>query len=358
MNVNIDAGNRINGWINVDPFCKSPRGNTEGKVEEFWMPLNGKAEEIKIYRVFERLGDKLHRFMVDLRKCLAENGIISLYAINHDEFQKFLGGGRDCLEKGYGPYYESDANTWVNNYKIEDEIIKIFEEYGFTYAGETEDEADYPSYGMKFQKSHLRLPTEYFKEYLPTDTSLKMVDIGPGNHPWKDATAYIERITRIGDPKYDPNLIPQDKRVYFGDIQKGFAEIPDKHFDFALASHVFEHLEDPVAGAKELSRIAKRGLVIVPSAYKEAMMYWEETDHRWDILPPRIGSDRMRFVSRNEDWLKPLKNQEAQAIMCRLYRTSSFETREERYIKQFFIDNEQRFDIAIEWKDEFQIEVI
>lgn len=356
MNVNIDAGNRIDGWINVDPFCKSPRGSTEGKVEEYWMPSNGKAKEVKIYRVFERLKDKLHNFMIDIRKCLADDGVIKLYAIRHDDFQKFLGGGRDYLEKCFGPYHEA-GNIWVQDYKNQHNIIDVFEEYGFKYVGETEDEAEYPCYGLKFMKNCLHVPTEYFSEYLPKDDKLNTVDIGPGNHPWKLAKNYIEHPSRLTDERYKPENMPT-VNVIFGDLEKGIPEIKDKQFDFAFASHIFEHLKDPVAGAKELSRIAKRGIVIVPSAYKDAVCYWEEWEHRWDIFPPRVGSNKPRFVLRNEDWLKPLKDQEAQAIMCRLYRYQSFDTREERYIKRFFIENEQHFDVLIEWNDEFQIETI
>lgn len=356
MNINIDAGNRIEGWINVDPFCKSPRGNSEGRVEEYWMPTNGKAQEIKIYRVFERLKDNLHRFMIDLRKALTDDGTISLYAIRHDEFQKFMGGGRDYLEKCFGPHFQM-SDLWVQEYSTKFQIIDIFADYGFRYAGETQDDADYPNWGMKFKKNYLRVPVEYFSEYLPKDASLNTVDIGPGNHPWKDAKAYIEHPSRLTDPKYQPELLPK-ANIFYGDLSQGLPEIPDKHFDFAWASHVFEHLEDPEAGAKELSRIAKRGVVIVPSAYKDALAYWEESDHKWDIFPPHPRGELIRFVRRNERWLTPLKDQEMQAISARFYRYQNYETREERYAKKFFIENEAKYDVLVMWENEFYIKVV
>ncbi len=314
---------------------------------------NEKAETVKIYRTFERLRDRLHTFMVDLRSRLADDGTVYLYAIKHDEFMSFAGSGIEFHKKAYGA---DKDNTWMERYTRQ-EVIDIFRSYGFKYEGEGDTEAEYPSWALVFKKAYLRVPVEYFSQYLPDDPRLNTVDIGPGNFPWKAAKNYIERPDRINDPKYKPENLPK-VNVFFGDLERGLPNIQDKQFDFAWASHIFEHLKDPVAGAKELSRIAKRGVVIVPSSYKEAITYFEESDHKWDIFPPRPGENKPRFVRRNETWLLPLKDQEMRATFGRLYRAQEYETHEQRYIKQFFLENEQVYDIVVPWEGEFQLEVI
>lgn len=356
MNINIDPGVRKDSAINVDVFCHSPAGTGAGQVDALWFPIDGSAEEITIYRTFERLGSKLHRFMIDLHKALSKDGILKLYAIRHDEFREFIGSGKDALTVGYGPYWAA-GDLWVQHYKAKEEIIQIFEDYGFLHIGDTQDVANYPSWGMKFKKASLRIPVEYFSTYLPKETDLNTVDIGPGNYPWKDAKNYIEMPERIYDPRYSKELLP-NANVIFGNLEKGIPEIKDKQFDFAWASHIFEHTDNPDAAAEELSRIAKRGVVIVPSAYKDAMTYWEEAEHKWDIFPATVTGGKIRFVKRNQQWLKTLKDQEMQSIFGKLYRAPGYETREERYVKQFFMKNESSYDILVEWEGQFRIEVI
>jgi SAM-dependent methyltransferase len=354
MKINIDVGNRLEGWHNVDIFCHTPLGAADGKVESWWPPLDKKAEEIKVYRTFERLKDKLHRFLIDVRKALADDGILTIYAIKHDEFIDFQ-TGINGYEICYGPNWTM-ADRWVQHYNNAN-IIDILTAYGFKHIGTAPDKANYPSTALQFKKSYLQVPTQYLSKYLPTDTNLNTVDIGPGNHPWALAKNYIEHPSRLTDERYKPENMPK-VNVFFGNLEEGIPEIKDKQFDFAWASHIFEHLKDPVAGAKELSRIAKRGVVVVPSSYKDSQTYWEEWEHRWDIFPPRVGSLKPRFVLRNDDWLKSLKDQEMQAIFGRLYRYQNYETREERYVKQFFMDNESSYDVVIEWNDTFEIETI
>ncbi len=311
------------------------------------------TDEIRVYRTFERLKDKLHSFMINIRKALTDDGAVYLYAIKHDEFQSFLGERGTNYQIGFGA---DQKDRWVQNYTKQG-ILDLWASYGFKLAGETTDLPEYPSYGLVFKKAYLRVPIEYFSKYLPDDPLLNTVDIGPGNHPWVGAKNYIEHPARLTDPKYNPKNIPK-ANVLFGDLEVGLKEVQDKQFDFAWASHIFEHLHNPVAGAKELSRIAKRGVVIVPSVYKEAITYFEESDHKWDIMPPRSDGGPMRFVRRNEQWVLPLKDLDMRKIFGALYRDQNYETREERYVKQFFLENEGLYDIVVPWEGEFKVEVM
>ncbi|MEV7013382.1 methyltransferase domain-containing protein [Streptosporangium sp. NPDC051022] len=70
---------------------------------------------------------------------------------------------------------------------------------------------------------------------------------------------------------------------------------PDKAFDFAYCGQTLEDVRDPIAVCRELSRIARRGYVEVPSAWIECTFdvdvgpltarYPGYQKHRWLVLP-------------------------------------------------------------------------
>jgi len=82
-------------------------------------------------------------------------------------------------------------------------------------------------------------------------------------------------------------------------VQKGLAETlpyPDETFDITTALDVVEHLDDDIAGLKEMHRVTKRGgysLIFVPAF----MWLWGVQD---DISHHRIRYTRKQIVERLE----------------------------------------------------------
>jgi hypothetical protein len=70
----------------------------------------------------------------------------------------------------------------------------------------------------------------------------------------------------------------------------------DKQFDFAICSHVLEDIRDPIFVCQELSRVAKRGYIEVPSRLMESCRGHEAPNivglshHRWLIEIAPDGS--------------------------------------------------------------------
>jgi hypothetical protein len=79
---------------------------------------------------------------------------------------------------------------------------------------------------------------------------------------------------------------------------------PDKHFDFAICSHVLEDVRDPVFVCSEMSRIAKRGYVETPSRLVEqtrgveSNAYCGYCHHRWYV---ELENSRLIFTMKS-DW--------------------------------------------------------
>ena len=75
----------------------------------------------------------------------------------------------------------------------------------------------------------------------------------------------------------------------------------DKEFDFVIASHVIEHVEDFEYFIKELERICSRGYIELPSRLADNLVFENKTDHIWwfyydDVLNKLIASKRNQIV--------------------------------------------------------------
>jgi ubiquinone/menaquinone biosynthesis C-methylase UbiE len=89
------------------------------------------------------------------------------------------------------------------------------------------------------------------------------------------------------------------------DICDGRWPFPDSYFDFAYCGQTLEDVRDPIFVCRELSRVAKRGYVEVPSAWIEcvydvdahelSLHYPGYEKHRWIVLE---RSDNLLFIPK------------------------------------------------------------
>ena len=75
----------------------------------------------------------------------------------------------------------------------------------------------------------------------------------------------------------------------------------DKEFDFVIASHVIEHVEDFEYFIKELERISSKGYIELPSRLGDNLVFENKTDHIWwfyydDVLNKLIASKRNQVM--------------------------------------------------------------
>ena len=181
-----------------------------------------------------------------------------------------------------------------------------------------------------------------------------VADVGPGAYPLKRANVLIDR-----DPKILEPLSAQGRKTIVCDINKGFVGIPDKSFDYVWASHILEHLDDVTACAAALSRIAKSGTIVMPSAIKDGLFFFEEKAHQWHVLPNPLPLQPPIFVRHNRQFVYPLEDETCQSAMCFLFRTgSNHDCTAERNLRAWYQSHEQYLDIAYHWKDNLSLIVI
>ncbi len=74
----------------------------------------------------------------------------------------------------------------------------------------------------------------------------------------------------------------------------------DKEFDFIIASHVVEHVEDVSFFLSELTRIGKKGYIEVPTRLEDNLVFENKKAHLWhlvfdDVSNKIIISDKIQY---------------------------------------------------------------
>ena len=75
----------------------------------------------------------------------------------------------------------------------------------------------------------------------------------------------------------------------------------DKEFDFVIASHVIEHVEDFEFFVKELERISTKGYIELPTRLADNLVFENKNDHIWwftynDVTNQIIASKRNQLI--------------------------------------------------------------
>ena len=124
-----------------------------------------------------------------------------------------------------------------------------------------------------------RTTREAMHKLLEDNSNWKVVDIASSNAGWKEATVY----TDIHDQSdYYKQKYNNTKKFIKCDVEK--TPFKDKEFDFAIASHILEHVENPEKFCNELVRISKRGYIEIPTPLWDNLVdgpHFSKYGHKW-----------------------------------------------------------------------------
>ena len=99
----------------------------------------------------------------------------------------------------------------------------------------------------------------------------KVLDIDCGFTANKNATV-------IADIQDLSNFYSKKTFIKITDKKLSFK---DNEFDFVIASHVIEHVEDFQFFIKELERVAKKGYIELPTRFGDNLIFENKFDHIW-----------------------------------------------------------------------------
>ena len=136
-----------------------------------------------------------------------------------------------------------------------------------------------------------RTSINFVNNTLSNNTTWSVLDVGCGYR----ANKYASVIADIQD------FSKFYKKKKFVKINEKKLPFKDKEFDFVIASHVIEHVEDFEFFIKELERISSKGYIELPSRLGDNLVFENKTDHIWwfkydDIQNKIVASKRNQLV--------------------------------------------------------------
>lgn len=132
------------------------------------------------------------------------------------------------------------------------------------------------------KNSHYHLPNwEYQKKIIlphikPSDI---VIDFGSGHNPSPRATILSDYFP--DDTLHRGSSLIEDRPVIVCSLER--LPFKGKSIDFAICSHVFEHLDYPLLAANELGRVAKAGYIETP-AYGRDILVGTGNMHQWQVV--------------------------------------------------------------------------
>ncbi|MDA9663465.1 class I SAM-dependent methyltransferase [Candidatus Pelagibacter sp.] len=118
-----------------------------------------------------------------------------------------------------------------------------------------------------------RTSKNYIEKILSQNPNWKILDIGCGY----GANKYANVVCDI----QDLSAVYTDKK--FIQLKDKVLPFQDLEFDFVIASHVMEHVEDIKTFVNELQRISSKGYIEVPTKLEDNLVFENKKDHIWHM---------------------------------------------------------------------------
>ena len=160
----------------------------------------------------------------------------------------------------------------------------------------------------------------------------KILDIGCGFNPNKYATTICDVLNlkeHYSDKKF----------VKLNDDNLPFA---DKEFDFVVASHVLEHVENPTKFLNEITRVANQGYIEVPTKLEDNLVFENKTAHLWHLNFDDVN--QVLNISKKVQYFEPiltvstikkLNNYFRDSLLLELYWENTIEFRLKENIQNY-----------------------
>ena len=118
-----------------------------------------------------------------------------------------------------------------------------------------------------------RSSKDFINNQLKSNPNWKVLDIGCGYSAHKNATIICD--------VQDLSNFYKDKK--FIRLNEKTLPFKDKEFDFVIASHVLEHVEDIDFFIKELERVSTKGYIELPTILEDNLVFENKKDHLWHM---------------------------------------------------------------------------
>ncbi len=167
---------------------------------------------------------------------------------------------------------------------------------------------------------------------LRENSNWKILDIGCGYRANENANVLAD--------VQDLSHIYKDRK--FVKITTDKLPFADKEFDFVIASHVIEHVDDFESFIKELERISSRGYIELPSRLADNLVFENKEDHIWWFNYD--DENRKIIASKRNQLVEPFMTVSTAKVFEDIFRESFILEVEWKEKIDYKIDNQIRYE--------------
>jgi len=139
-----------------------------------------------------------------------------------------------------------------------------------------------------------RSSKKFIEETFSSNTDWNILDIGCGYNANKFANVICD-IQDLSNYYLNKKFIKlTEKKLPFN----------DKEFDFVVASHVMEHVEDVEFFIKELQRVSKQGYIELPTKLEDNLVFENKKDHLWHMDFDDV--ENKILISKKVQYIEPI----------------------------------------------------
>ena len=155
-----------------------------------------------------------------------------------------------------------------------------------------------------------RTSKKYIYNLLQNNTTWNILDIGCGYNASKFAKVICD-VQDLSNHYQDKKFIRlTEKKLPF----------KDKEFDFTVASHVIEHVEDIEFFIKELERVSKKGYIELPTMLEDNLVFENKKDHLWHMDFDDV--ENKLLISKKVNYFEPILTVSTIKKLNEVFRTS------------------------------------
>ena len=155
-----------------------------------------------------------------------------------------------------------------------------------------------------------RTSKKYIDNLLQNNITWNILDIGCGYNANKFAKVICD-VQDLSNHYQDKKFIRlTEKKLPF----------KDKEFDFVVASHVMEHVEDIDFFIKELERVSKKGYIELPTKLEDNLVFENKKDHLWHMDFDDV--ENKLVVSKKVQYFEPVLTVSTTKKLNEIFRTS------------------------------------
>ena len=155
-----------------------------------------------------------------------------------------------------------------------------------------------------------RTSKKYIDNLLQNNSTWNILDIGCGYNANKFAKVVCD-IQDLSNYYQDKEFIRlTEKKLPF----------KDKEFDFVVASHVIEHVQDVDFFIKEIERVSKKGYIELPTMLEDNLVFENKNDHIWHMDFDDVGNRLL--ISKKIQYFEPVLTVSTIKKLNEIFRTS------------------------------------